>query len=181
MSHFWSSVCQKKHLTKKKKKIQHSFRIETVNKLEIDRNLLNWPDKGHLKNLRLTSHLMVKDWTAYLLASEIRQGYLYLKHFPGGLEGNVPACNAGDLGSIPGLGRSLGEGNGNPLQYCCLVNPMDGGAWSATVHEVTKSQTRLSNDTYTPIKKKKDDKDVYYWAYSRIYQNFWSGQLSKKN
>ena len=80
MSHFWSNVCQKKHLTKKKKKIQHSFRTETLNKLEIDRNFLNWPDKGHLKNLQLTSHLMVKDWTAYLLTSEIRQGYLHLKH-----------------------------------------------------------------------------------------------------
>ena len=44
-------------------------------------------------------------------------------------------------------GRSPGEGNGNPLQYCCLENPMDGGAWSATVHGVTNSQTRLSNFT----------------------------------
>ena len=49
--------------------------------------------------------------------------------------------NAGDLGSIPGLGRSPGEGNGNPLQYSSLENPMDGGAWEATVHGVTKSQT----------------------------------------
>ena len=48
-----------------------------------------------------------------------------------------------DLGSIPGLGRSPGEGNGNPLQYSCLVNPMDRGAWQAMVHEVTKSQTQL--------------------------------------
>ena len=45
----------------------------------------------------------------------------------------VSACNAGDLGSIPGSGRSPGEGNGNPLQYSCLENPMDGGAWQATV------------------------------------------------
>ena len=49
------------------------------------------------------------------------------------------ACNAGDLGSIPGLGRSLGEGNGNPLQYSGLDNSMDGGAWQATVHGVTES------------------------------------------
>ena len=49
--------------------------------------------------------------------------------FPGGLEGKASACNAGDLGSIPGSGRSLGEGKGNPLQYCCLENPMDGGVW----------------------------------------------------
>ena len=54
--------------------------------------------------------------------------------FPGGSEGKVSACNAGDSGSIPGLGRSPGEGNGNPLQYSCLENPVDGGAWEATVH-----------------------------------------------
>ena len=48
---------------------------------------------------------------------------------PGGLEGKASACNAGDLGSIPGPGRSPGEGNGNPLQYSCLENPMDRGAW----------------------------------------------------
>jgi len=61
----------------------------------------------------------------------------------------VSACNTGDLGSIPGLGRSPGEGNGNPLQYSCLENPMDGGAWWATVHGVAKSQTRLSDLTFT--------------------------------
>ena len=55
--------------------------------------------------------------------------------------------NAGDLGSIPGSGRSSGEGSGNPLQYSCLENPMDGGAWWATVHGVTKSQTQLSDFT----------------------------------
>ena len=53
--------------------------------------------------------------------------------------------NAGDLASIPGLGRSPGEGNGNPLQYSCLGNPMDRGAWRATVHGVTKSWTHLSD------------------------------------
>ena len=54
--------------------------------------------------------------------------------FPGGAEVKASACNVGDLGSIPGSGRSPGEGNGNPLQYSCLENPMDGGAWWATVH-----------------------------------------------
>ena len=53
------------------------------------------------------------------------------------------------LGSIPGSGRSAGEGNGNPLQYYCLENPMDRGAWQATVHGVTKSQTQLSDFTFT--------------------------------
>ena len=66
----------------------------------------------------------------------------------GGSEDKASACNAGDLGSIPGLGRSPGEGNGNPLQYSCLENPMDRGAWWATVHGVTKSQTRLSKFTF---------------------------------
>ena len=60
---------------------------------------------------------------------------------------NLPA-NAGDItdaGSIPGSGRSPGGGHGNPLYYSCLENPMDRGAWQATVHGVTKSQTRLSD------------------------------------
>ena len=56
--------------------------------------------------------------------------------------------NAGDLGLIPGWGRSCGEGNGPPLQYSCLENPMDGGAWQATVHGVAKSWTRLSDFTF---------------------------------
>ena len=51
------------------------------------------------------------------------------KVFPGGSDGKASACNVGDLGSIPGLGRSPGEGNGNPLHYSCLENPMDRGAW----------------------------------------------------
>ena len=56
-------------------------------------------------------------------------------------------CNAEDPGSIPGSGRSPGEGNGSPLQYSCLENPMDGGAWWATVHGVAKSWTLLSDFT----------------------------------
>ena len=67
--------------------------------------------------------------------------------FPGGSEGKASACNVGDPGSIPGSRRSPEEGNGNPLQYSCLENSMDGGAWWARVHGVTKSQTRLSNFT----------------------------------
>ena len=64
--------------------------------------------------------------------------------FPGLSAGKESACNAGDLpamGLTPGLGRSLGEGNGNPLQYSCLENPMDRGAWKATVHGVAMSWT----------------------------------------
>ena len=63
--------------------------------------------------------------------------------FPDGSDGKASACNAGDPGLIPGLGRSHAEGNGNPLQYCCLENPMDRGAWWATVHGVAQSRTQL--------------------------------------
>ena len=60
---------------------------------------------------------------------------------PGGSDGKAPVYNVGDPGSIPGSGRSPGEGTGNPLQYSCLENPMDRGAWWATVHGVAKSRT----------------------------------------
>ena len=60
--------------------------------------------------------------------------------FPGGSAGKESACNARELGSIPGLGRSSGGGNGNPPQYSCLENPIDRGALWATVQRVTKSQ-----------------------------------------
>ena len=69
--------------------------------------------------------------------------------FSGGSDSKVSVCNAGDPGLIPGSGRSPGEGNGNPLQYSCLENPMDGGAWWAAVHGVAKSQTRLNDFTFT--------------------------------
>ena len=64
---------------------------------------------------------------------------------PGGSDGKESACNAGDLASIPGLGRSPGEGTGNPFQYSCLETSMDRGAWQTTFHGVAKSQTQLSN------------------------------------
>ena len=70
--------------------------------------------------------------------------YIYIEYggFPGGSDGKESTCNAGDLGLIPGLGRSPGDGNDNPLQYSCLENPMDRGAWWATNHRVAKSWTR---------------------------------------
>ena len=63
--------------------------------------------------------------------------------FPVGSDGKDSACSVGDLGLIPGLGRYPGEGNSNPLQYSCLENPMDGGAWWATVHGGSQ---RVGND-----------------------------------
>ena len=80
-----------------------------------------------------------------LLTSSIKEIAL---HHPGGSEAKASACNEGDLGSIPGSGRSPGEGTGNPLQYSCLENPTDRGAWWATVHGVTKSWTQLSDLTF---------------------------------
>ena len=70
---------------------------------------------------------------------------IYQVGFPGGSVGKEFACNARDLGSIPGSGKSPGEGNSYPLQYSCLGNPMDRRIWWLTVCEVTKSQTWLSN------------------------------------
>ena len=66
---------------------------------------------------------------------------ILLLSIPGGSDANQSACNAGDLGSVPESGRCPGEGNGNPLQYSCLENPMDRGAWWAIVHGVAKNQT----------------------------------------
>ena len=68
--------------------------------------------------------------------------------FRGGSDGKASACNAGDLGSIPGLGRSPGEGNGYPLQYNCLGNSVNRKAWWATVHGVAKSWIQLSDQHF---------------------------------
>ena len=64
--------------------------------------------------------------------------YSYWLGFPVGPDNKESSCNVGDPGSVPGKGRSPGKGNGNPLQFSCLGNPMDRGAWRAIVHGVTK-------------------------------------------
>ena len=81
-----------------------------------------------------TEHIYMQSW--------------FLNGFPGGSDGKESFCNVGDLGSIPGWGRSSGGGTDNPLQYSCLENPMDRGAWLAIVHGVTKSQTQLSDQHF---------------------------------
>ena len=82
----------------------------------------------------------------YELVCSKKFNYLdVIKGFSDGSDGKVSAFNAGDTGSISELERSPGEGNGNPLQYSCLENPMVSGAWWATVHGVTKSRTQLSD------------------------------------
>ena len=107
--------------------------------------------------------------------------------FPGGAEVKASACNVGDLGSIPGSGRSPGEGNSNPLQYSCLENPMDGGAWWVTVHG---SQT-VGHDWATSLHfhhreqeepfpvRGKSHYSIYEWA--RCCQYKPSGRRKPKN
>ena len=93
------------------------------------------------KELNMTEWL---NWTVITFTSNSSNiNTKYLLHvlqrgFPHSSVGKVCACSEGDLGSIPGSGRSPGEGNGNPLQYSCLENPMDRGAWRATVHKVSR-------------------------------------------
>ena len=70
--------------------------------------------------------------------------------FPHNSVGKSSACNAGDLGLIPGLGRSPGEGNGNPLQYSCLENSMDRGSWQATVHRIARGGHNLTTKPPSP-------------------------------
>ena len=74
------------------------------------------------------------------MLTDLRKINAIMMGFPGGSEVKASACNTEDLDLIPGLGRFPGERNGNPLQYSCLENPMDRGAWWATVHRVAKSQ-----------------------------------------
>ena len=84
----------------------------------------------------------------YNITTETTSIFAYhfiLSGFPGCSDGKESASNAGDPGSMPGSGRSPGEGNGNPLQHFCLGNLVDRGTWWATVHGVTKNQTVLNN------------------------------------
>ena len=90
-----------------------------------------------------------RDWICNSCVSCISRQLLYHWGFPRGSEVKASACNSGDLSSIPGWGRSPGKGNGTPLQYSCLENPMEGGAWWVAVHGVTKSRTQLSDFTFT--------------------------------
>ena len=89
--------------------------------------------------------ITVSSYRSWEVISLLLPGVVSIKGFPGSSAGKESACSAGDPGSIPGSGRSSGEGNGNPFQYSCLGNSMDRGAWQATVLEVAKSQTRLSD------------------------------------
>ena len=88
--------------------------------------------------------------TRDVILSVLKSGWSWA-NFPGGSDSKASVYNAGDPGSIPGLGRSPGEGNDNPLQDYCLENPTDRGAWQVTVHGVAKSWTQLSAFTIVTI------------------------------
>ena len=85
----------------------------------------------------------------YCLSHQGSHIYKQKQDFPGGSDSKASVYNARDLGSSPGLGRSPGEGDGNPLQYYCLENPMERGDWQATLYGVAKSQTQLSDFTHS--------------------------------
>ena len=102
--------------------------------------------------LKIHFHRYSPDFCLHHLATLLNYFDVYcifswvtLSIWTGGSDGKESVCDAGDAGLIPGLGKSPVEGNGNPLQYYCVENFMDGGAWQATAHGIAKSQTRLSN------------------------------------
>ena len=137
-----------------------------------------WCDFFLLSNTLLYHSLV--SWIFYSKISKhhIKQWEIcHRLYLPGGSEVKASACNAGDLGSIPGSGRSPGEGNGNPFQYSCLENPMDGGAWWATVHGVAKSQTWLSNFTslhkYLSFIRKVGMQISLKWQHTWWWDNWW--------
>ena len=115
-----------------------------------------WNDHHNRSSYHLSPHIIIdffvmrtfKNFKDLLLPTFKHALYIYcvcvcvcVCSFPSGSDGKESTCNEGDLGSIPGSGRSPGEGNGNPLQYSCLENPMDGGASRTPIHELAKSQT----------------------------------------
>ena len=107
---------------------------------------------NRLLKTQLSCHLgenTLRSWSNLLWACNIYVGWSANMGFPGGSVVKNPPASVGDTGSIPGSGRSLRKGNGNALQYSFLGNPMDRGAWQATVPGVTESQTRLGDQTTT--------------------------------
>ena len=102
------------------------------------------------QKVKLAFFLLVQ---SYVNFSPVTHIYTHIhRGFPGGSEVKASACSTGDLGSIPGWGRSLGEGNGNPVQYSCLENAMDSRAWQAIGYGVTKSWIQRSNYRTVPLK-----------------------------
>ena len=119
--------------------VQHSSRIFSSCKIETlyPSNIISqFPIP-----LSSCNHFTFKESDFYLFIYNLNYLFMAVLGFPGGSVSKESTCSAGDPGSIPGLGRSPGEENGNPLQYSSLENPMDRGAGRATVHGVIRSQT----------------------------------------
>ena len=139
----------------------------------------------------MEKNISLELWFELLKSSELVCFCYILPHtFPGSSDGKGSVYNAGDPGLIPGSGRSRGEGNGNPLQYYCLENPTDRGAWWAIVHRVKKSRTRLRDFTFTPltplikggISLTGHEKNISILAvYSLCMQNLYFSQLKAVN
>ena len=137
------TCCNQINKLKKKKKKPRGEAWNRFFPQSLRRNQPSWPHTliwdFQLQNCE--KFLLLKSPTCGTLSWQPSQINIAYLGFPGGSEVKMSACNAGDLGLIPGLGRSPGEGNGNPLQYSCLENPIDGGAWWATVHGAQESDT----------------------------------------
>ena len=97
---------------------------------------MHYLSNSYLREILLFEYLSIKQFSIHFIKDQNSVSY-----FVGGSDSKASVYNTGDPGSIPGLGRSLEEGNGNPLQDYCLENPMDRGAWQATVHGVAESDT----------------------------------------
>ena len=106
---------------------------------------------------------------------------LALMGFPGGSDGKASSCNGGDLDSIPGWGRSPGEGNGNLLQYSCLENPVDREVWQATVHGVTRIRHDLATKPLCLYFDWKNISVFVYSFFSMIYSNYLLQSILSEN
>ena len=154
----YGSLYSNSHLWKKTKK-KTCFQLSLGLQLRKDRGpraLRSWAKSGLLLQFSSVAQWCLTIWDPMDCSTpglpvhhqlpEFTQTYVHWhKGFLCSLVGKELACSAGDLGLIPGLGRSAGEGNGNPLQYSCLKNHTDRGAWWAAVHGVAKSRARLSD------------------------------------
>ena len=113
-------------------------------------------------SVSLFPSLHLESFQPYFLIIHFWSPFLSLLDFPNSSDCKESACNVGDLGSVPGLGKSCGEGNGNPFQYPCLENPMDRGAWQTTVHGVSRVRHNTAtkpppHSTYLLFRKYKDN------------------------
>ena len=114
----------------------------------MDRDTWQTTENGIAKRLNQITLQKDKIYASIVhVHSNYKSFLIFLIRLPCSSDGKKSACSAGDQGSIPKSVRSSGEGNGNPLQYSCLENPMDRGVWQTTVHGIAKSQTRLSDLT----------------------------------